>query len=267
LPNGDWVVADEQRFWLHPPTLFGAPCMDDALSETGSAERTRQLFAGILASAFRMRGRSLDASEPPAMSLHRHIFSLAASYHTTHATPLTLRQVAKRFREQGSDKLASYCEQGARDESGHDELALQDLRALGIDARVFVERLRAAKSLALIDFFQHLAKGPEPVAVLGYAYALERVALFRTKERVEAVEAVIPAGIEATRCLKVHSAIGAEVRHVDDSLAFIATLPGKERRAIAHAAYHTLLLMNAEPDYPGEREMRELIGQSLAATH
>ena len=37
------------------------------------------------------------------------------------------------------------------------------------------------------------AASDEPIAVLGYAYALERMALFSTEESVAAIERLIPA--------------------------------------------------------------------------
>ncbi len=252
LPNGDWIVADRQRFWLHHPQPLGMQPFVEHLHEPGDSRRTRQLFAGVLASALREARATAPATTLADASLPRHIHGLAASYQTTHATPPTLRRVAERFRAAARMDLADYCEEVAREESGHDELALRDLAALGIDAHAFVEQVRPASALALVDYFHQLAAGDEPVSVLGYAYALERMALFDTRERVAAIEALIPAGIKATRCLRVHSAAGDEVRHVDDSLAFIAQLSAAERLSIVRALYRTAKLMNGSSDYPGD---------------
>lgn len=104
--------------------------------------------------------------------------------------------------------------------------------------------------MALLQWFGQLAEGAEPVAVLGYAYALERMALFNTRERVEVVEAIIPSGTMATRCLRVHSAVGSDGNHVDESLQLMATLLAKDRRAIAMALYETIILMVSNPDLP-----------------
>ncbi|GAB1394978.1 hypothetical protein MASR1M60_31420 [Rhodocyclaceae bacterium] len=252
LPNGDWIVADRQRFWLHRPQPLGTQPFVEHLGEPGDSRRTRQLFAGVLASAMREARSTAQVAASAEVSLQRHIHGLAASYQTTHATPPTMRKVAERFRAAGRPDLADYCEQVAREESGHDELALRDLAALGIDAYAFVEQVRPASVLALVDYFHRLAEGDEPVGVFGFAYALERMALFQTRERVAAVDAVIPAGIKATRCLRVHSAVGADVRHVDESLKFIAQLSAAERLCIVHALYRAVALMTGPSDYPGD---------------
>ncbi len=252
LPNGDWIVADRQRFWLHHPQPVGMPPFVEHLGEPGDSRRTRQLFAGVLASALREARSTAPATAPADPSLQRHIHGLAASYQTTQATPPTMRRVAERFRAAARMELADYCEEVAREESGHDELALRDLATLGIDAQAFVEQVRPTSALALVDYFHEVAAGDEPVGVLGYAYALERMALFQTRERIAAIEALIPAGITATRCLRVHSTAGDEVRHVDDALAFIAQLSAAERLSIVRALYRTAKLMNGPSAYPGD---------------
>ncbi|GAB1394960.1 hypothetical protein MASR1M60_31240 [Rhodocyclaceae bacterium] len=259
LPNGDWIVADRQRFWLHHPQPLSMPPFVEHLSEPGDRQRTRQLFAGVLAAAMREARSTAPATASAGASLQGYIYQLAASYQNMHTTPPTLRRVAERFRAATRKDLADYCEAFAREESGHDELVLRDLAALGIDAQTFVEQVQPASALALVDYFHQLAEGDEPVGVLGYAYALERMALFQTRERVAAIEALIPVGIKATRCLRVHSAVGVEVRHVDDSLAFIAQLSAAERLSIVRSLYRTATLMNGPSDYPGDAAVDALI--------
>ncbi|MEY4757909.1 MAG: hypothetical protein RJA34_2807 [Pseudomonadota bacterium] len=259
LPNGDWVIADDQRFWLQRPQAFGPDPFVESLEEPGNREQTRQLFAGVFAAAGRQARQSESASLMPPASLLRHIHGLASSYQTAHATPPIMRMVAERFRAIGRAKVAEYCEQVAREESGHDELALRDLAALGINALAFVAQLRPARAMVVVDYFQQLATSADPISVLGYAYALERTSLFQTGERVAAIEAVIPAGIMATRCLRVHSAVGTDMRHVEESLTFIAELPAADRRCIVLALYQTLVRMQGADDYPGDAAVEEMV--------
>jgi hypothetical protein len=149
-----------------------------------------------------------------------------------------------------------------KEESGHDTLALMDLAALGLPAQEFIAHLQPKSSLALVELFARFADSGAPIAVLGYAYALERRALFSTEESVPTIERLIPAGIKATRCLRVHSAIGSDAGHVAESIAFMATLPPEDRAGIARATHETISLQCAAPhDYPGDAAMRALLDE------
>jgi pyrroloquinoline quinone (PQQ) biosynthesis protein C len=172
-----------------------------------------------------------------------------------------MRRVAEGFDAAGRTELAAWCRHVVEEESGHDELALRDLAALGLRAEAFVAEVRPSNALRLVELFQNLAEGPEPVAVLGYAYVLERMALFTTAERVAAVEAALPPGVKATRCLRVHSGAGADVRHVRESIDFIATLPAADRRHICNGAFAAASLMAVEPDYPGDEIIDEWVAR------
>jgi hypothetical protein len=86
--------------------------------------------------------------------------------------------------------------------------------------------------------------------------------LHSTEVSVAAIERLIPAGIKATRCLRVHSAIGSDAGHVAESIAFMATLPLDHRAATARATYETISLQCAAPrDYPGDVAMRALLDE------
>lgn len=235
------------------------------LQETGDTNVTRQLMAGAFYAGFPQRsaGEKIadDAITTAAPSLLRHIHSLAGSYQTTHATPPTMRRVAERLVARSQHTAATHCLHVAEEESGHDTLALMDLAALGLPAQEFVARLRPKNSLALVELFTRFADSDAPIAVLGYAYALERMALFSTAASIAAIERLIPAGIKATRCLRVHSAVGSDAGHVAESIAFMATLPPQDRATIARAAYETNSLLCAGNYYPGDAAMRALLNE------
>jgi hypothetical protein len=95
---------------------------------------------------------------------------------------------------------------------------------------------RAAHWVAL---FERLAAADDPVGCVGYAHALERLALLRGPAEVQAIEQGLPAGVNATRCLRVHSALGSDTRHVHVNVTTTAALRADERRAIAKACYLT----------------------------
>lgn len=262
LAPGIYVQASAQAFRLHRLLPWeNAPAIE-ALQDIGDAPVTRQLMAGALYAALsqpRLPDQKNAAQTLPTPSLLRHIYSLAGSYQTTHATPPTMRFVADRLSATGQHEAASHCRKVADEESGHDTLALNDLSALGLPAQNFVDRLRPKGSLAKVALFKCYADSAQPISVLGYAYALERMALFTTEATIAALEQLIPKGIKATSCLRVHSAVGSDTGHVAESLDFIATLPAHDRIAIARAVYETLTLR--ESDYPGDAAMTTLLAE------
>ncbi len=258
LTPGLCLQAFPQKFLLHRQWPLGlAPGLEHP-TPIGSAEVTRQLMAGAFYAGLPQGG---IPTSRPGLSLLRYLHSLAASFQTTHATPPTMRRVAQRLSQRGRNAEAAYCAHVADEEAGHDTLALMDLAALGLPAEPFVARLRPPNAAAMVTWFQHLADSDAPITVLGYAYALERGALFIREESIGAIEQLIPAGIQATRCLRVHSAASpTETRHLAESLAFIATLSPNERAAIARAAYQTVQLQFSAPDdYPGDEAMQALL--------
>jgi Iron-containing redox enzyme len=266
-----YLEASSQRFRLHRMLRLDVAAYPETLQETGNTDITRQLMAGAFYAGFRQRASEERIGDEyvtdTAPSLLQYIHMLAGAYQTTHATPPTMRRVAERLAERGQHTAARYCLHVAEEESGHDTLALMDLAALGLPAQGFVARLQPRSSLALVELFTRLADSDAPIAVLGYAYALERMSLFSTAESIAAIERLIPAGIKATRCLRVHSAVGSDAGHVAESIAFIATLPRENRGAIARATYETASLLRAAwRDYPGDEAMRALLDEFESVT-
>jgi hypothetical protein len=258
-----YLQVSAKKFRLHRLLPWDVAPGIETLQEIGDTNVARQMMAGAFYAGFPQRpSDNQRTASAPAPSLLRHIFSLAASYQTTHATPPTMRRAAGRLAARGQHAAAAHCLRVAEEESGHDTLALKDLAALGLPAHELVAQLQPRPALALVELFTRFADSDEPIAVLGYVYALERMALFSTQASIAAIERLIPAGIKATRCLRVHSAVGSDARHVAESITFIATLPPEYRAAIARATYETISLQCAVPrDYPGDEAMRALLDQ------
>jgi hypothetical protein len=260
MPDGTWVIADGKSFRLCGPELSSVPFLFQHLLETGNRHYTRQLLAGALMAGLKVRRRNEStAVQATALSLERYIYSLAGSYQTTRATPPTMRHVAELFRAQGNARVVDHCLKVADEETGHDLLALKDLEALGIRSAEFVKNVQPSNAVALVGLFRRLAEGAMPISVLGYAYVLERCALLQSSESVAAVEAIIPSGTMATRCLRVHSAVGTDARHVEGSLEFIARLDGTDRAHVVRAAFETASMMAPDNDYPGDEAFREML--------
>jgi len=240
IAPGKFVVASPSRVSLHEEvgTLegpFSSPPQGPA-----SLEATRMLLDGSIGLAQR---EPVLARAPQPLTKLRWVYRLAGYFQTTHATPKLMIEASQRFREQGRGALAAWAEMKSRDERGHDELALRDLKALGYDAEALVQACVPETAAALVEFFTALVRCPEDGAgCVGYAYSLERLAATRSAAEITAVQNVLGSNIDATRCLRVHSAAGSDASHVDDIVALAAGLSFHERERISRAAYETTLL-------------------------
>ena len=258
LKPGLFLQASASNFRLHKQAAWQPPPAAEALLQPGDPQTTRQLMAGAFYAASSLAAVA-SGFVRPAPSLLRHVYSLFSSYQTTHDTPTIARHVASRLAERGHHAAAAHFLQFAEEESGHDTLALMDLAALGLPARA-VQDIQPEDALELVAYFWHLAKSEDPISSLGYIYAMERAALFNKKEDIEATESVIPPGIHATRCLRVHSAVGSDVGHVDESIDFMATLPAQDRLHIVRIVFETISIAFASrPAYPGDAAMESLL--------
>ncbi len=234
------VVATPQRVMLHRPRLtdpwdgYSSP-----MTGAGHPVTTRGLLDGAIASA-----TSEKSLPKPPSSLLGWVWRLVSLYHTTHATPRLMAAAAERFAAAGREVLAAWSREKVREETGHDTLALRDLAALEFDAAALVASVVPRRAGALVDWFEQLVHGAsDPIGCVGYAYALERLAAERTPDYVARVQASLGTPVDATRCLRVHSAVGADVAHADEIVALVAGLTAPERTAVAVAAHRTARIL------------------------
>src|SRR5262245_16169368 len=234
-----WVVATESNTFRVSKV---APLTETAAvpGETYRSARTvRALLNGALYAAFSTRGRQ---GQRQPISLTRLVYMLAGSYHHLQ-TPPRLARAAATFKGLHRDDVAAFLELKVREESGHDRLPLRDLAALGLPARQVVEILRPPVSLRLLAHLGSYSARPYPMAVLGYTYCMERLAIFYGEKDIKAYQALCPPGVDATRCLQVHSGVGADDEHVDELIEFVATLDKSDVAQIAAAARETSTVM------------------------
>lgn len=249
--------ASSSGFRIHQSFLWEFAPFDESLPKAGNAAVTRQTMAAAIYAGL---PAGLDPAEATArtrpLGLLRYVYSLATAYHTTHATPPTLRRAAGFLEARAKHVAAARCLRIAEQETGHDALALKDIAAFGLPAEDFIARVRPRDAFDLLELFNRLADSAEPVAVLGYVYVLERMALRNTATSIEALERLLPPGVSATRCMRVHSSVGRDATHVAESVEVIATLPPEDRTTIARSAFETSSLMHEDAsDYPGDEAM------------
>lgn len=237
------LVATATRAFLHVPRAHGLDPFREPMSGPGHEETTHWLFEaaiGAAGRAFSRQSSSPSEHRPHApVSAANWAYRLAGYYHTTHATRRLLPVIAERFSVSGREQLARWAQEKIVEESGHDDLALRDLSELGYSAQRLVQAFVPARAAAWVALFERLAAASDPVACVGYAHALERLALLRGEAEIRSIERGLPAGVNATRCLRVHSALGGDSQHVRTNVLTTAALSADERRAIVNACYLT----------------------------
>ena len=199
---------------------------------------------------------------------------MIGAYHTSVDTPRNLRRAASRFNELGRPEVAAYLEDRAREETGHDRLALKDLRALGVPGERLVANFIPEGIKPLCKRFDDLCLEDYPIGCIGYSYCLERIAALKQKSDIEKVQALCPDGVDATRFLRSHSCLGSEVAHVEETIAFVASLPANDRIRVVRETYQSALIMaegyNHEllkSDAEILEELEQALGEALPYRH
>lgn len=231
------LVATASQAWLEPADEeSGAPI--GIMVHAGSDATTAKLLDGAIGAAF----PGSSATPPPPLTATRWAWRLAGMYHLTHRTTPLMLEAAKRFAAARRTALAEWAEQKAREERGHDRLALRDLEALGYASEAVVASVVPPIAGSLVRFFEESVRASDPIGCVGYAYALERLATTVREDDIRAVEAALPAGVRATRCLRIHSAIGGDPDHAREIVALVASLSGPERTQVAVACHRAARL-------------------------
>ncbi len=238
VEGGAVLVATPERAWLHRADGWGRP---DPFAlpmrhAPGDVAATGRLLEGAVAAGLAAARAAHPDRRPPPLTALRWMWRLAGLYHLTTHTPALMREAVTRFEIAGRPALAAWARDKARDETAHDALALRDLAAMGLDGRAVVDLLRPPVPMAMVAWFRDAvhAKAP-PLGVLAYACAVERLAMRVDAGYLARVQALLPAGVDATRCLRVHSAVGSDARHVEENAAVVAALAADERAGIVFA--------------------------------
>lgn len=238
------IVANSERAWLLEDTQDcvsnpSTQCFTETMEGAGSIATTRQLLDGAIASAKYAVNSDV---RPPALTAKRWLWRLAGAYHMTHPVPQLLQEAARRFALQDHSILTEWAEEKAQEEAGHDLLALRDIQSLGYDAEAVVGTLVPPAAKVLMDYFTRSVQDENPIDCVGYSYTMERMALGVGKEYIQKVEDLFPPNVNATRCLRTHSSIGADAEHVEETVEMIAKLTSQERVRIVRACYETALM-------------------------
>lgn len=270
--TAEWVVvskniaiisSDSGEYWFLNLDSFGDSLpFTSPMTGKGSRGSTDALLSGSIALGL---GRAPGAAKNCATSFPRYVLDLVGSYHNSRRTVGNYLKAAKRFRLIDRPDLASYLERHAREENGHERLALRDLSALNLPARRIVENLIPDGVASLCELFDRLSSSDYPVGCIGYSYFFESSAAKRTKADVDAMQALCPQGVDASRFMRAHSSLGSEVDHVRDMIGFIAGLPASDRTEIVKATYETAVTASKGLGQSGPKSDSEMWAEIQAA--
>ena len=172
--------------------------------------------------------------QPLPFTTLQWIWKLVNFYYLTHFTPYFMQVAAQKFAEKRQPHLAYWAWEKAKEEDFHDQLALRDIQALGYDPHAVITAF-SNQATRLIDYFRQTVYAPDPIDCVGYSYAMERIAMSMRQEHIQAISDALPEGVKATRCIEVHSAIGNDASHVEDTIEVVAALSRKNRYRITQA--------------------------------
>jgi hypothetical protein len=259
------IARESGEVWFHTPSgtkqhvdPFATP-----MTGVGAMGSTVGLLDGAINLGFAGIEKRLARPDP---TLVGYIVALVGAYHTSVDTPRNLQRAASRFNELGRPEVAAYLEERAREETGHDRLALKDLRALGVPGERLVANFIPAGIKPLCKRFDDLCVQDYPIGCIGYSYCLERIAALKQETDIEKVQAMCPEGVDATRFLRSHSCLGSEVTHVEETIAFVASLPANDRIRVVQETYESALIMAEGYNHEllkSEAEMLEELEQAV----
>ena len=249
------VVAHSEKVWLHSP--MSGDRFSEPMSGIGSITTTRKLLDGAMAAA---KMAIPSSNRPPGLTLNRYVWQLAGAYQTAHAGPSLIEEAGRRFAAASRHSLSNWAFEKAKEETGHDRLALLDIKSLGYRAEELVQAIIPSAAMTLVDYFQRGVYDLDPIDCVGYAHALERLSLGAKKEHIQKVEDLLPPNVNATRCMRVHSSLGGDADHVEENVEMIAQLSSIERTRIVRACYETALLLFSTPKegYFSEAELEDM---------
>jgi len=195
------IARESGEVWFHTPSgkgdvdPFATPMMG-----VGAPGSTVGLLDGAINLGFAGIEKRLARPDP---TIAGYIVALAGAYHTSVDTPRNLQCAAMRFNELGRPEVAAYLEERAREETGHDRLALKDLRALGVPGERLVANFIPEGIKPLCKRFDDLCIQDYPMGCIGYSYCLERIAALKQETDIEKVQTICPPGVDATRFSEV----------------------------------------------------------------
>ena len=264
-PNKTVVATAEKTYLIDPntdkssiPRKFLQDRPNNLIEGTSNIATTQKLLDGAIAAAKYTINSDI---RPPALTATRWVWRLAGAYHLCYPTSELMKEACVGFYRNDCWSLAEWAAQKANEEQGHDELALRDIQSMGYNPEAVVNALVPPTAVALIDYFTRSVRDLDPIDCVGYSYTMERLALGVDKKYIQKVKNLLPPSVNVTRCLRIHSSVGADIEHTEETVEMVVELTAKERTRIARACYETALMCFSPPvhGYISDEELQQLL--------
>ena len=254
LGGGETLIASRKGAWIQHPQAAALELrgsMPSALP--GTLDTTRQLLEGAIAAAER---RATTAKLWP-LTVRRWALDLVDQWYTAHHSVGLLPIAIERYESMDRPELANFARGKLEEEGGHDRFPLNDLAALGYDAKAAADELAPGwTARSLVDYARKCVHGPRPIGFFGYIFALERRIVRITAEALQEIDQALPRGAEAASGVRAH-VMEFDHKHVEELVRFVDGLPGDDRSEIALACHETAAIFAAAPARTGNDRERE----------
>ncbi|BAZ47633.1 hypothetical protein NIES4103_02350 [Nostoc sp. NIES-4103] len=257
--SDETVIKTPNRTWEYRPTSGeSGDRLDRNKIDADKIAKTQKLLDRAIAYAWHT---VKSDRRPPKLTRTRWVWRLAGLYHLTHSTVPLMEEAAQRFSTAGRRRLAQWATQKAKEEAGHNQLALLDIQSMGYEAEGVVKALVPPVAKTLVEYFTQSVYSPDPISCVGYSYPIERLVIEIGEEYIQSIEALLPSSINATRCLRVHSLSGIDAKHVEETIELVAGLSPEERTRVVIACYETALLSFSPPkeSYISDEKLQNIL--------
>ena len=246
LGNNRWgYVTDHESRIINISSFKKAPT-----SELLVANLPETIFPGALKNLFELiENDSTDHFNEKKIVLDKAslLVALANNYTIVSNIENVLEVAIARCDQESMHTESVFLTRILTDEQGHNQLIENDVKGLGISLSKLMAGTQRNAAEALVALLGRLARGREPVAVLGVGYLLESNALTLDKKFFRSYELLVPEMKQAQSFFNVHSASGEEAKHFDLLLSFLISLETKQLEAVI-SAYEQAVKILAE--YP-----------------
>lgn len=245
LSEGLWLAASPTQTWLS--------CTAPDTTQAISAPAVRSLLEGAVAAA------SFLAAPRPALTPTQWIWRLIGFVHLTHSAPALLEFAAERFAADHQPALARWAQGRALDQAQHHLIVLRDLHAMGVEPARAIATVRPHPAERLVAWLRASVVA-EPMACVGYVHAVERLALQLSAGELQTLEAMLPDGVRATRCVQSRES------HVEETVALLTRLSATRCEAVARAVFDVACLcVTPQGDsYPDDAAIAGQLSSSCA---
>lgn len=179
-------------------------------------------------------------------TLTRELYAaqLVETWHFVRFTPTYILTAASRLVE-GHDALRKRFLKHAREELGHDQWALSDLEALGVDVEQVKRSMPLPNTAALVAYQLHTVEKGNPVGLLGLEYAMEGSTAESAGPLIARIKQLLGLEDQALRFFSRHAEVDAH--HAEENTATLLELvrTREDRMAVARNARDSYILYAA----------------------